>query len=54
MGENRDKTYPIRMNEEELRIAKEVAKKIKLPDMVRDYIRKLHDEHIKVSSTPEP
>lgn len=52
MGENRDKIYPIRMNEEELRIAKEVAKRIKLPDMVREYIKGLHDKYV-VSSTPE-
>jgi len=46
MGENRDKTYPIRMNEEELKMTKELAKRVKLPDMVRRYIKELYDEHI--------
>lgn len=44
MGENRDKLYNIRMSEEELQISKEVSKKVKLPDMVRNYIKDLHDK----------
>ncbi len=44
MNEKRDKRYAVRMNEEEMKMIGEVSKKYNLPNMIREYIKKLHKE----------
>jgi len=44
MGEKREKRYAIRMSEEEMKIVNEVTQHYNLPNMIRQYIIKLHKE----------
>lgn len=43
--DNRSKSYNIRMNEEELSATRELAQKVKLPELIREYIKTLSEEN---------